>query len=46
MESSTERFARGATGDLGGADLGHLTSLRDDVLLTLLQLKADADRLP
>jgi carnitine 3-dehydrogenase len=39
-------IARGATEDLGGADLAHLTSQRDDVLLTLLQLKADADRLP
>jgi 3-hydroxyacyl-CoA dehydrogenase len=37
--------ARGVTEELRGADLAHLTSQRDDMLLGLLQLKADADRL-
>ena len=38
--------ARGVTEELGGVDLADLTSQRDDALLALLQLKADADRLP
>jgi 3-hydroxyacyl-CoA dehydrogenase len=39
-------IARGVTEELGGVDLADLTSQRDDALLALLQLKADADRLP
>jgi len=39
-------IARGVTEELGGVDLADLTSQRDDALLSLLQLKADADRLP
>jgi carnitine 3-dehydrogenase len=39
-------IARGVTEELGGADLADLTSQRDELLLPLLQLKADADRLP
>jgi carnitine 3-dehydrogenase len=45
-EELNAAIARGVTDELGGADLAHLTSQRDDVLLALLQLKADADRLP
>lgn len=45
-EQLNAAIARGVTDELGGADLAHLTSQRDDVLLALLQLKADADRLP
>jgi carnitine 3-dehydrogenase len=41
-----EAIARGVTEELGGVDLADLTSQRDDALLALLQLKADADRLP
>jgi len=39
-------IARGVTEELGGVDLADLTSQRDDALLALLRLKADADRLP
>jgi carnitine 3-dehydrogenase len=45
-EELSAAIARGVTEELGGADLAHLTSQRDDVLLALLQLKAGADRLP
>jgi carnitine 3-dehydrogenase len=45
-EELNAAIARGVTDELSGADLAHLTSQRDDVLLALLQLKADADRLP
>jgi len=38
--------ARGVAEELRGTDLAHLANLRDDLLLALLQLKADADRLP
>jgi 3-hydroxyacyl-CoA dehydrogenase len=38
--------ARGVAEELRGADLTHLAHHRDDLLLALLQLKADADRLP
>jgi len=44
-EELTAAITRGVTEELGGADLADLTSQRDDVLLALLQLKADADRL-
>jgi hypothetical protein len=33
-------IARGVTEELGAADLAHLTSQRDDMLLALLRLKA------
>jgi carnitine 3-dehydrogenase len=39
-------IGRGITEELAGADLARLITQRDDVLLELLQLKADADRLP
>jgi 3-hydroxyacyl-CoA dehydrogenase len=39
-------IARGVAEELRGADLAHLANHRDDLLLALLQLKADADRLP
>ena len=39
-------IAQGITEELGAVDLAHLTSERDDALLALLRLKADADRLP
>ena len=45
-EDLNEAIARGVAEELGAADLAHLTSQRDDLLLALLQLKADADRLP
>jgi carnitine 3-dehydrogenase len=38
--------ARGVAEELRGADLTHLAHQRDDLLLALLQLKAEADRLP
>jgi len=44
-EELNRAIARGVTEELGDTDLAHLTSQRDDVLLALLQLKADADRL-
>ena len=44
-EELNEAVARGVIEELRGADLAHLTSRRDDMLLALLQLKADADRL-
>ena len=39
-------IARGVAEELRGADLTHLAHHRDDLLLALLQLKADADRIP
>jgi carnitine 3-dehydrogenase len=45
-EELNAAISRGVTEELGSADLARLTSQRDDVLLALLQLKADADRLP
>jgi carnitine 3-dehydrogenase len=45
-EELNEAIARGVAEELRGADLGHLANHRDDLLLALLQLKADADRLP
>jgi len=39
-------IAQGVTEELAGIDLAHLTSQRDDLLLGLLQLKADTDRRP
>jgi carnitine 3-dehydrogenase len=45
-EELNRTIARGVTEELGGVDLAHLTSQRDKLLLTLLQLKAGADRLP
>jgi carnitine 3-dehydrogenase len=39
-------IVRGVTEELGGADLAHLTSQRDRVLLALLQLKAVAGLRP
>ena len=39
-EELNRAIARGVTEELGGADLAHLTSQRDDVLLALLQLKS------
>ena len=39
-------IARGVSEELRGADLAHLANHRDDLMLALLQLKADADRLP
>jgi hypothetical protein len=39
-------IARGVAEELRGADLAHLANRRDDLLLALLQLKADVDRLP
>jgi 3-hydroxyacyl-CoA dehydrogenase len=39
-------IAQGVAEELGEADLIALTTQRDDVLLSLLKLKADADRLP
>jgi 3-hydroxyacyl-CoA dehydrogenase len=39
-------IAQGVTEELAGTDLAHLTSQRDELLLALLQLKADADRRP
>jgi len=44
-EELNAAITRGVTEELVGADLADLTSQRDDVLLALLQLKADADRL-
>jgi carnitine 3-dehydrogenase len=44
-EELNAAIARGVTEELGGADLAHLARQRDDLLLALLQLKADADRL-
>jgi carnitine 3-dehydrogenase len=38
-------IARGVAEELRGADLAHLANHRDDLLLALLQLKADADQL-
>src|SRR5260221_1855771 len=43
-EELNAAIARGVTEELGGADLAHVTRQRDDLLLDLLQLKADADR--
>jgi hypothetical protein len=37
-------IARGVAEELRGADVAHLANHRDDLLLALLQLKADADR--
>jgi 3-hydroxyacyl-CoA dehydrogenase len=45
-EELNAAIARGVTEELGGADLARLTRQRDDLLLALLQLKADADQLP
>jgi carnitine 3-dehydrogenase len=45
-EELNAAISRGVTEELGSADLARLTSQRDDVLLAILQLKADADRLP
>jgi carnitine 3-dehydrogenase len=45
-EELNAAIARGVIAALGGANLADLTSQRDDALLALLQLKADADRLP
>jgi carnitine 3-dehydrogenase len=39
-ENLNEAIARGVTEELGAADLAHLTSQRDDMLLALLRLKA------
>src|SRR3979409_2231512 len=39
-EDLNEAIARGVAEELGAADLAHLTSQRDDLLLALLQLKA------
>jgi 3-hydroxyacyl-CoA dehydrogenase len=39
-------IAQGVTEELAGTDLAHLTSQRDELLLALLQLKADAARRP
>jgi 3-hydroxyacyl-CoA dehydrogenase len=44
-EELNAAIARGVTEELGGADLAHLARQRDDLLLALLQLKADTDRL-
>jgi 3-hydroxyacyl-CoA dehydrogenase len=43
-EALNRAVARGVIEELHGADLSHLASRRDDMLLALLQLKADADR--
>jgi 3-hydroxyacyl-CoA dehydrogenase len=43
-EALNRAVARGVIEELHGADLPHLASRRDDMLLALLQLKADADR--
>jgi 3-hydroxyacyl-CoA dehydrogenase len=45
-EELNEAVARGVAEELRGADFAHLANHRDDLLLALLQLKADADRLP
>ncbi len=45
-EELNRTIARGVTKELGGVDLAHLTNQRDKLLLAVLQLKADADRLP
>ena len=45
-EELNAAITRGVAEELCGADLGPLTNHRDDLLLALLQLKADADRLP
>jgi carnitine 3-dehydrogenase len=45
-EELNRAIARGVTEELGDVDLADLTSQRNDALLALLQLKADADRLP
>ena len=45
-EELNATIARGVAEELCGADLGPLANHRDDLLLSLLQLKADADRLP
>jgi carnitine 3-dehydrogenase len=39
-------IAQGVNEELAGIDLAHLASQRDELLLALLQLKADADRRP
>jgi carnitine 3-dehydrogenase len=39
-------IAQGVNEELAGIDLAHLTRQRDDLLLGLLQLKADTDRRP
>jgi 3-hydroxyacyl-CoA dehydrogenase len=39
-EDLNEAIARGVAEELGAADLAHLTSQRDDLLLALLRLKA------
>ena len=44
-EELNRAIVRGVTEELGGADLAQLTSERDDTLVALLRLKADADRL-
>jgi 3-hydroxyacyl-CoA dehydrogenase len=41
-----ESIAQGVTEELGDTDLAHLTAQRDNMLLAVLQLKADADRRP
>jgi carnitine 3-dehydrogenase len=45
-EELNAAIARGVTEELGGVDLARLTSQRDELLLALLQLKANEDRLP
>src|SRR5271155_3080412 len=45
-EELNAAITRGVAEELCGTDLGPLTNHRDDLLLALLQLKADADRLP
>jgi carnitine 3-dehydrogenase len=42
-EKLNQAIAEGVVEELGGTDLGDLTSRRDDALLTLLQLKAVCD---
>jgi len=44
-EELNRAIVRGVTEELGGADLAQFTSERDDTLVALLRLKADADRL-
>jgi carnitine 3-dehydrogenase len=39
-EELNDTIALGVTDELGAADLAHLTSQRDDMLLALLRLKA------
>jgi carnitine 3-dehydrogenase len=45
-EELNAAIARGITERLGDVDLARLTSHRDELLLALLQLKANEDRLP